>query len=369
MRFITIFSLFIVSLLLLLSCSGKMSIEESVQNENNVLSWTKTGKALTSLDIQDDAILNVLHVEHGVYGLIRQLNKDTNPNIEIEWYSVDKKLVAKTQDHWQYDTRFPDYIVASDGKQVIAIDAVNKVRIFNNQGKETKRFKIIKDFQYSAENTIYNTSTRDLGLLFSGAHSSKGTTLILRTLDNKIIFEKKFENWNIRAVAISPDKKYFAASIYKQGSPIKFKTIVLDEQGNLLYESAVRTRKILFDQKSGSVVFIDKNSLELIDLHLMQKMGEFSLTKEESIIIAADFSDTGILMIQSAETVRNNKDQFNPWQYVKNDLTTLNMKAEMIAQISLKDDWVIRPALWFDEKKKHLFYGHNAGYRLVNTNN
>ncbi len=360
-------SVFLTIEVLLFSCSGKISVGDSVQSKANVLSWSKEGRALTSLDIQDDAILNVLHVEHDVYGLIKQLSTGNNQLIEIEWFSAEKKLIVKTEDRWQYDTRFPDYFVEPGTKRVLSIDAANRIRLFDADGKETKRFKILDDFKYSGEPTFYNTISLDFDLLFSGVQTSKGTTLILRTLENKIKFEKKFTDWNIRAIAISANKKYYAASIYKQGSPIQFNTIVLDDTGKIIFESNVRTRRLLFDRQSSYVLFIDKSRLEIVDLNLLKKSGEYALEKEEQVIVAADFSDNGLFMIQSAETVRNKKDRFNPWQYVNNNLISLNIRAEQIGQISFEEDWVIRPALFFDENKKQFFYGHNAGYRYINA--
>lgn len=352
---------------LLFSCSGKISIEDSVLSQDNVLSWSKKGQALTSLDIQDDAILNVLHIEHDIYGLIRQFDKDSNPNIEIEWFSADKSLIAKIKDHWHYDARFPDYFVAPDGERIIAIDEGNRIRLFNNQGKEVKRFKILNNFKYSVEHAFYNTTSQDFDLLFSGVHTSTGTTLILRTLENDIIFKNVYKDWNIRAIAISPKNKYYAASIYKQGSPVQFKTIVLDVAGKEVYQSNARTRRIFFDRQNSYVVFFDKNQLELVDLNSLIKVGEYSLAQEDQIIVAADFSNDGILLIQSAETVRNKKDSFNPWQYINNSLISLNMQAETIAKTAFADDWVIRPALWFDESRKQFFYGYNAGYRYISA--
>jgi hypothetical protein len=357
--------LFLINAVFLFSCSGKISIEESVEVKENAISWTKKGNALTSLDIQEDNILNVLHVEHDIYGLIKQLKKESNPNIEIEWFDADKKLIAKTHDHWNYDDRFPDYFVAPDGEKVIALDAGNRVRILDSDGKEIKSFKILNGFKYTTNHTFYNTTSEDFDLLFTGVYTPKGTTLILRTLNNEIIFKKVFEDWNIKALAIAPNKRFFAVSIYKQGSPIQFKTIVLDNSGKMLFESSVRASRFLFDGQSKLVLFLDKNRLQLVDLNSVKKTGDYSLEKENHTIVAADFSDTGLLMIQSAETVRNNKDTFSPWQYVNNTLISLNMRAEMIGQTSFEEDWVIRPALWFDESRKQFFYGHNAGYRYI----
>ena len=157
-------STFFIALFLLLlffSCSGKISVEEEVQSEANVLAWTKKGKALTSLDIQQDNILNVLYVEHDIYGLIKQLGKENNPNIEVEWFSGNKKIVAKTQDSWQYDTRFPDYLVAPDGKRIVAVDTGNRIRLFDDHGYETNSFKILKEYKYSTDHTFYNTDSAD----------------------------------------------------------------------------------------------------------------------------------------------------------------------------------------------------------------
>ncbi|KAA3618283.1 MAG: hypothetical protein D8M58_20485 [Calditrichaeota bacterium] len=351
---------------LFFGCSEKIAIERDIQSEANIIAWTKNEKPLTSSDIQQDNILNVLHVEHNVYGLIKQLNKKNRSNIEIEWFDADKKLIAKSESDWKYDEPFPDYFIASTGERIVEIYVDRRVKIFDSRQNEINRYNIQKNKQ-SAEANHHSTSS-DLGLIFSSFQSSVGTRLILRTIENKILFEKSFKDWRARTVSISSNKKYFAASVYKQGSPIQFKSLILENTGEIIYESPVRTRRIIFEKQDRYVAFLDKNRLELVDLKGLKKLGDYSLKNEKDIIVAADFSNNGILLIQSAETVRSKKDQFNPWQYINNKLISLNMNAEMIAQIGFKDDWVIRPALWFDENKKQFFYGHNAGYRNIIVN-
>ncbi len=225
----------------------------------------------------------------------------------------------------------------------------------------------MKNEKYNAEQVFYGAVSEDFELLFTGVYSAQGIHLVLRTLQNKIVFDNFYDGWQIRAVALSPDKKYFAASLYKQGDPIRFKTIVLDEKGEQLFESAMRSRRLVFNPQSSRVVFIDKSNLELVDLKSNKKAGVFNLADEERIIVAEAFSDNGILMLQTAETMLNKKDSFSPWQFVNNTLISLDMQAKEIARISFEADWVIRPALWFNAEKKQFFYGHNGGYKYISV--
>ncbi len=104
--------IFLVQSILFLGCSEKVSIEHAEKTKVNVLAWTNSGKALTSQDIQQDNILNVLYVQSDAYGLIYQLKKEANPNIKIDWYSKEKVKIAQTKIKWDYDERFPDFFVA-----------------------------------------------------------------------------------------------------------------------------------------------------------------------------------------------------------------------------------------------------------------
>jgi hypothetical protein len=360
-------TIFLVQSILFLGCSEKISIEHAEKTNANVLAWTNSGKALTSQDIQQDNVLNVLYVQNDVYGLIYQLEKEANPNIKIDWYSKEKIKIAQTKIKWNYDERFPDFFVAQNGTKVVAVNGGNRVQVYDGQGKELRHFSLLENQKYNTEWVFYGAVSKDFELLFSGVYFAQGTRLVLRTLQNKIVFNNFYDGWQIRAVAISPDKKYFVASLYKQGDPIRFKTIILDKKGEQLFESAMRSRRLVFNPQNSRVVFIDRSNLELVDLKSNKKAGVYNLANEERIIVAEAFSDKGVLMIQTAETMLNKKDSFNPWQFVKNTVISLDMQAKEIGRISFEKDWVIRPALWFDAEKQQFFYGHNGGYKYISV--
>ncbi|MCB0282437.1 MAG: hypothetical protein KDF60_07645 [Calditrichaeota bacterium] len=353
----------------LLSRSEKLNIAESVENQKGVMYWLNNMQTLSANDLQDDDIVNVIYTNNDGYGVIKRLNNEKNPQIEIEFFSSEKKPVAHVREQWQYDVPFPEYLVSKNGDKVLAVDISNRIRVFNNDGKVQENYKIIDKYSYETETIIVNAATDNLDLLFTGmtVPGKKITTLTFRTSANEMIWRESYEGWSVRSVAISNDGRYLAASLYQSGDAFRFRSIIFTANGEIVYESQQRTSGFRFSSDNNFVTLLDKKQLELADLKTRSKTGTYELADADKIIIGADFSDKNILIIQTAEVSRNNKDQFNPWQYIKNSLVSLDMSATQIAKINFEDDWVIHPCLRFDAQRQQFFYGHNAGYRLLNA--
>lgn len=353
----------------LLSRSDKIHVTQSEESSTGVMYWTKNAMPLSAADLQDDAIVNVIYTNNEGYGVIRRLNNDKNPLIEIRFYAADNVAVAKVQEQWQYDVAFPEYLIAEDGSRIVSTDVSNRIRLFDSGANLQNSYKIIDEYRYSNETIIVNAASKNLDLLFTGmtVPGQGGTTLVLRTLENKILWQKKYPDWSVRAAAMSDDNTFIAAALYQSGETFKFKNLIMNQAGNILYESEQRTSAFRFEKNNLYAALLDKETIELVDLKKFEETGSYALETAGSIIVDAAFSDDGILLIQSAEVTRNNKDQFNPWQYINNKLTSLDMNAKKIAQVEFENDWVIQPSLRYDSSRKQFFYGHNAGFRFLNA--
>jgi len=333
---------------------------KTVAMAQNVAAWTKAAKPI--VPGSDQTLIGFYPIDHRGYQLIRKISNEPTPLFEFSWYNNQNVFQSKIRIKLPDGYSLPQVIPAAEDKQAISVNVDDALLTrWDDQGSELGRFPLIEPYPFNSENILLTQATPDLSIILNGLTifpaAAIQSRLIARTLDNKIIFQKSFPGATVRSIGLAPTGHFFAICIYYQ-NPLRFRSILLDSSGSILFEKGQRTRKILFDDTEQKVAIFDKNAVTLVDLVTRRQTGMARISQPGRIIIAATFTEQGQLALQTA-TIAANADNLFPWIYKHNRLLSLSERGKILQDVILDDIEVLSPSLWF--RDGHLYIGHTSG--------
>lgn len=336
--------------------------ERVAAKSKHVLGWQNQTQAI--LANENPLPLVAINMEANV-GHSRVFYDEQNTTVHFKWYNSNQTQQGALVDKWQKDIPFANYHVQAKSQRIIATDITNRVRILDKNGQTLFNFPLAEAFPFSTENIVYSKLNAHADLLLTGlSHPNIGAEITVRNLQNETLFNKKFPGWQVRSIGMDKQANYYAISLYKS-APFKFKTLILNNQGEEMYSSSQRTRRYLFNTEGSEVALIDKNRVELIDMDKKALKATYKLEKgSNAIFIAEAFDAENNLLLQTAQVAYSGITH-SPWHYIQNRLLILDPAGEKKADLVLNAAPVITPALWLNTQKSKVYIGDSQGYHII----
>jgi len=367
---------------LLRAGSNLYTQQESFSLKKSVLNWMPVAGSAVAV-LKDEILVENKHITLELSTAFRHLGSDhfgllthRGENIEFRWFDSGGNAAGLIQERWPADLALPRYMLDRRNNRLIAVDMLNRLRIFRNDGTLESENQIFDGYQYNTENSIYTTFVESaqylfcaLTQVFPNPQEFPGYKTILKTIDlaGNSRFTAELEGWQINALDSRDDGQLHVVSLYRYDPAqdnFYFKVRMYDGEGKIIHDLGQSFRKLVFGGQE-SVLMLDKDSGVIFDLSQGKITGIYRLTNAERILMAAEYISARDSYIIEAGNLSQAE---NRWLYTDVALVSIDRKAGILDTMSLDTLNVYHPVLNYDRQLNQVFIGHSSGWIRLQVN-
>ncbi len=345
--------------------SGNQQSEpyKTVFHTQQATGWTNDRRPIIHRD--DPSLVAFFPNGSNGYFLVRKQPGNFSNSHEISWYNNQNQQQGKLTVSLPKGYSLPQVCAFQNKAVSVSVDDA-RLKWWDNTGRLLHQAALTKNYPFNSENILLMQTTSNLSVILNGLTlfpaGTPASQLIARSGNNHILFKKIYPGAYIRSIGLSPSGRYFAVCLYTQ-NPLRFRSLLLDSKGAVVFEKAQRTRSFLFDSSETRLAALDKNAVSLTDIANRQQIAFYKIRQANRIIVAAAFNRSDDLALQSG-AVTINKSHLFPWAYVSNRIIEMTSSGDITRDIPLNGVRVINPFLQY--KAGHLYVGHTKGLLEIN---
>lgn len=373
----------------LLNASEITEIDSDNSFQNVVMWWTPDAEGdkpiplyAKKLSVQNKnfAFTNPTYIETKEKSLIvLDFNViDKISNIEVSVYNSNQKFISKFELPWIFDLPLPLFLPIKNNSEIVCISPDNSIKRFSLNGKILSTAKILRNFKYNSENVI-NVSPlhNEQGFFVSLTQPNDATDspnkydsyLFIADLNGNIILSKEYGDWQINSINTSDDGNILTVAMHSpnyESNEILFKSLVLDNQLNELFEIPEQHFKSIISFKNSKVLFINKHKSFLCDYANKKTINSFELKSQQNInVTGIELPTLDQFALLESKVMRESGNLVTPWSYSDPVLKIIdtNTATQTITK-SFNDIKFYNPSLNIN-KTNTVFMGHSTGWKIL----
>lgn len=296
--------------------------------------------------------------------------------ITFTWYDLTGDTMGRFSEPWPFDFPLPLLFIIQEGHKVIYLDALNRIRVYNESGSPEKQWRLFESIPYRIENTTFGNylPVRDELLIgfrqvSSGEEAGPSCNSYITLVDpeGNQRFNREYPTWQINSLSSSEDNQLFAVALYRHDpatDKFEFKSVVLNEKGSVLADLPIQHRKAVFNKNATLVLFYKNSMAYLYDLAAERIIREIASEPVSHIFMTGLFiPDHDVFVMQNGRVERDSLG----WAYKDVNLYVYDLSGSEQQKINL-NNVIYQPYIKYDRQGQQLIIGHSSGWQRFAIN-